>query len=159
MRRNFVLVIVVATLISGCSTTPKFSSAARNFPDEGLITYRSVLSVFGKQFTVTGYVSRSEARGLRVIVTAGMGGVLGDAIVHRDGSVQIMRVSEGFPEKRFRQYLEDILCLFGFSNEDCSARVLGENHFLIKHPFYKQDLQVVEIKPGVQAENLFQPDN
>src|SRR5450432_1790358 len=98
MRRNL-YVFLLALLTAGCAAPeagtiydpPARPNPAKLFPAEALVTQRAVLTVHGRQFTLNGYVAKSETRGLRLILTENFGGVLADVLVKPDGKIFVLK--------------------------------------------------------------------
>jgi hypothetical protein len=149
---------LLLTLVAGCATVPRstLSRAPQSLPADAFITQRGVLTVLGRQFTLNGYLATS-AVGKRLIVTENFGNVLADVLVKPDGAVHVMRSSRAFKPAWIRRYIAaDLQCLFGDVPEaECPGRTLSPTHFVIERRWYKLDLQIVEIKPGPQAAELF----
>lgn len=158
MRRNFLL-LLLATGLVGCAATPQshFAPAANSFPADALITQRGVLTVMGRQFTLNGYLASSATNGRRLIVTENFGNVLADVLIKPDGEAVVMRSSRAFKPAWIRDYVAtDVRCLFGGgSATNCPGQQLSPTHFVIERRWYKLDLQIVAIKPGPQAAELF----
>ncbi len=154
-RFSFVMVL----LLTGCVTPPhpQIQRESNSFPAEARITQRGVLTVLGRQFPLNGYLALSAAGGRRLIVTENFGGVLADVLVKPDGTVHVMRSSRAFKSNWIRRYLAaDLECLFGTATKpDCPGQRLSPTHFRMERRWYQLDLQIVEIKPGPQAPDLF----
>jgi hypothetical protein len=153
------LFLLPLLLAAGCATAPPthISRPAKLFPADALITQRAVLTIHGRQLTLNGYVAKSETRGLRLVVTENFGGALADVLVKPDGKVFVMRSSPLFRPEWIEKYMAtDLECIFGENGEiNCPVKMLSPTHFLIERRAYKLDLQIVEIKPGAQAPELF----
>lgn len=152
--------LATALLFSGCTTTPRaqIQRTPNAFPADALITQRGVLTVFGgKQFTLNGYLASSATNGQRLILTENFGGVLADVLVTPDGKAHVMKSSRAFKPKWLERYVAaDVRCLFGPAPEnDCPGQTLGPNHFLLQRRWYKLDVQIVNIQPGIQPTTLF----
>ncbi len=144
-------------LLSGCSTPPQLPRPVRAFPPEAFITQRAVLTALGKQYTMNGYLARSEARGMRLLVTENFGNVLADVLVQRDGTVRVMRSSAALREKWIERHVAaDLQCLFGQAAADCPGVMIGPDHFMIERRWYKLDLRIVETKAGPQPAAMFE---
>lgn len=158
MRRNFILLLLAAT-VAGCATTPppQLSRTPNLFPADAFITQRGVLTVLGRQFTLNGYLARSATNGQRLIVIENFGTVLADVLVKPDGEAVVMRSSSAFKPKWIHDYLAaDVRCIFGGAPEaNCPGNQLSPTHFAIKRRWYKLDLNIVAIKPGPQSAELF----
>src|SRR2546423_7634393 len=115
MRGSFFIQIVLLLLaVCGCATVPQGSlpRVANSFPPDALVTQRAVLTVLGRQFTLNGYLARSAAGGLRLLVTENLGGVLADVLVRPDGKTQVMRSSPNFRPAWVRRYVAaDLQCI------------------------------------------------
>jgi len=144
-------------LAAGCATPSPSTLAPQAFPAEALITQRAVLTARGRQFTLNGYLARSETRGLRLLVTENFGNVLADVLVKRDGSVHVMRSSRVFRPPWIRTYIAaDLQCVFGDAPAaGCPGRTLSPTHFVIERRWYKLDLHIVAINPGPQPAEMF----
>ena len=146
-------------VLAGCATAPvgHLSKERPSFPPEALITQRGVLTARGRQFTLNGYLARSETKGQRLIVTENFGNVLADLLVKPDGSVEVIRCNRPLRPKWVQRYVAaDLNCIFGTAEAECPGRMLSPNHFLIERRWYKLDLQIVEVKPGPQSPDLFE---
>jgi hypothetical protein len=165
MRHNFLLIILLAMVATGCvSSRPfphrtNFFSAAQLFPPDALVTQRGVLTVHGRQFTLNGYVAKSEAYGLRFIMTENFGGVLADVLVKPGGEVVVMQSKPPFRPAWIENYIApDLKCIFGGTTEtDCPVQMLSPTHFVVERRGYKLDLQTVGVKAGAQPSELFDP--
>src|SRR5262245_27434209 len=101
MNRNFPWLLVAALLAAGCAgpspspepvTPPGLPTRIGElFPPNAIITQRGVLTVRGQQFTMTGYIARSEKHGLRLLMTETFGGVLADVLIEPDGKVIVVQ--------------------------------------------------------------------
>lgn len=161
MRRNF-FILLLALLAGGCATPqppPEKNSfrTAQLFPTEALVTQRGVLTVRGRQFTLNGYIARSATRGLRLIITENLGGVLADVLVKPDGKVFVLKSRPPFQPAWVEHYIAaDLKCIFADAPEtNCPVRVLSPNHFVIERRWYKLDLRTVDVKPGAQPSEMF----
>lgn len=160
MRRNLLL-LLAAGLLAGCVSAPR-PQGLRPIPDlpaDALITQRAVLTALGRQVTLNGYLATSATNGQRLVITENFGNVLADVLVKPDGRTFVMKSSRAFKPKWIRNYIAaDVRCLFGNGAvEDCPGQRLAPDHFLIQRRWYKLDLQIVDIKPGVQPRALFDP--
>ena len=163
MHRSF-LAIGLFLLAAGCATAPTPGNpvkppAASNIPPDALVTQRGLLTIHGRQFSLTGYVACSESEGLRLILTENFGGVLADVLIKPDGNVFVMRWKPPFRPAWIQKYVAaDAQCVFGKNAQPpCPVRLSGPNHFIIERRAYRLDLQTVEIKPGAQKASLFDP--
>ncbi|HEY2330173.1 MAG TPA: hypothetical protein VGI63_10225 [Verrucomicrobiae bacterium] len=153
---------MLALLAAGCATSQpslqnNFPTAAKLFPPEALVTQRGVLTVRGRQFTLNGYVAKSAARGLRLIITENFGGVLADVLVKPDGKVFVLQSKPPFRPAWVENYIAaDLKCIFGDGPEtNCPVQMFGPVHFIVTRRWYQLDLQTVEIKPGAQPAAMF----
>lgn len=158
MRRNLFFLLLL--LAAGCATAPppeNLPRAAISFPADALLIQRAVLTVHGRQFTLNGYLALSKIGGERLIVTENFGGVLADVLMKPDGKIFVMRSSRLFRPEWIKKYLAaDLECIFGNStNANCPVQMLSRTHFVVKRREYTLDLQIVEIKPGVQPPEMF----
>ena len=158
-RHKLAPLVGMLFLFAGCATTPrsKIQHPANPFPTDALITQRGVLTVLGRQFTLNGYLALNAAGGKRLIVTENFGSVLADVLMKPDGTVHVMRSSRAFKPKWIRRYIAaDVECIFGSAPKtDCPGQMLSPTHSLIERRWYKLDLQIVEIKPGIQPPESF----
>jgi hypothetical protein len=162
MRHNF-FILLLALLAAGCATSPPPSPeinpvrAARSFPAEALVTQRGVLTVRGRQFTLNGYVARSATRGLRLVITENLGGVLADVLVKADGQVFVLKSRSPFRPAWVEHYIAaDLKGIFADAPAtNCPVQVLSPTHFVIERRWYSLDLRTVAVNPGVQAAEMF----
>ena len=151
--------LLAVALSAGCAThrPPAPTIAPREFPPEAFITQRAVLSARGKQFTLNGYLSLSDARGKRLLVTENFGNVLADVLVKPDGSVHVMRSSPAFRPAWIKRFVAtDLECIFGKEpRRKCKVEALSATHFVVKRFWYKLDLRIVETRPGPQPAEMF----
>jgi hypothetical protein len=162
MRHNF-FILLLTLLSAGCVTPPPppakdiSSGAVNRFTPEALVTQRGVLTVRGRQFTLNGYVASSATRGLRLVVTENLGGVLADVLVKPDGTVFVLKSNPPFRPAWVRNYIAaDLKCIFGNAAEtNCPVQFKSPTHFVVERRWYKLDLRTVEIKPGVQPAGMF----
>jgi len=161
MHRNF-FILLLALLAAGCATPqppPETNSfrTAQLFPAEALVTQRGVLTVHGRQFTLNGYVAKSETRGLRLIVTETFGGVLADVLVKPGGETFVLKASPPFRPAWVKNYIAaDLKCIFEDGAEtDCPLQMLSDTHFVIERRGYKLDLRTVEMQAGLQPAAMF----
>lgn len=160
MRLSFLFLLV---LVAGCASTPRaqIQRPANAFPTDALTTQRAVLTVFTpigrQQFTLNGYLASSATNGQRLVITENFGNVLADVLITPDNKAHVMKSSRAFKPKWIEQHVAaDVRCLFGNAVEgDCPGQMLGPNHFLIERRWYKLDVQIVEIKPGLQPAEMF----
>jgi hypothetical protein len=161
MSRNFFIFLLVL-LTAGCDT-PEFvfiepvPHPARLFPAEAFVTQRAVLTVHGRQFTLNGYVGKSEARGLRLIVTENFGGVLANVLVKQGGETFVLKANPPFRPAWVEDYIAaDLKCIFEDRAEaNCPLQMLSDTHFVIERRGYKLDLRTVEVKAGLQPGAMF----
>jgi hypothetical protein len=128
------------------------------FPPDALITQRATLTARGRQFTLNGYVARSERGGLRLIVTDNFGNVLADLLVPPDGAATVIRSSGVLRPEWISNYMaSDLKCVFGAAPDPgCVLAVPAPDHLTIERRWYRLDLRTVEIKPGPQPAHLFE---
>jgi hypothetical protein len=162
MRHNL-FIVFFALLAAGCvapksTEPPPVAHPARLFPTEAFVTQRAVLTAHGRQFTLNGYVAKSEARGLRLIVTENFGGVLADVLVKPDGEIIVLKSNPPFRRAWAENYIAaDLQSIFkDNAKADGSLRELSDTHFIIKHGSYELDLRTVEVKPGLQPAEMFE---
>jgi hypothetical protein len=164
MRRNFLLIPLMALLAAGCAVTapPGIPPAARMFPGRmapvnGLEVQRAVFTARGRQFALNGYLATSETGGKRLIVTETFGNMMADVLVKPGGKVVVVKSSRMFPERYIRRLLvRDVQYLFGpMSAEDPQVKVADTNHITIDRGGYQLDLHIVETKPGPQPAEMF----
>jgi hypothetical protein len=154
------LSLATALLLPGCATAPRtqIQLPPNAFPADALITQRAVLTVFGgRQFTLNGYLARSATNGQRLIITENFGSVLADVLITPDHQAHVIKSSRAFKPEWIERYIAaDVRCLFGNGTKgDCPGQTLGPNHFLIERRWYKLDLQIVDLKPGLQPATMF----
>ena len=154
--------LLVCCLMAGCATSRPASQqskplTAQLFPPEARVTQRGVLTVRGRQFTLNGYVARSETRGLRLILTENFGGVLADVLVKPNGKVFVMQSKPPFRPAWVERYVAaDLKCIFGDATEtNCPVQMLSPTHFVVERRWYKLDLRTLETKPGAQPAEMF----
>jgi hypothetical protein len=157
-----VLVSFSVLLITGCATSKsenKTTPFETHLPPNAFMTHRAIFTARGKEFALTGYLVLSEKHGKRLIISSGLGQTMADLLVKPDGTVHVMQASPMFKPEWVRRYVAaDLECVFGKSpGKKCRVQMLGSNHFLLKHFFYKLDLRIVETRPGPQPEALFDP--
>ena len=156
-----ILLVLLVLLDAGCATKPRrqISTPANLFPAEALITQRGVLTVLGRQFTLNGYLACSATKGRRLIVTENFGNVLADVLIKPTGEAFVMRSSRAFKPRWIHDYLAaDVRCIFGGgAGKDCPRSQLSPTHFEINRRWYKLDLKIVEVKPGPQPAEMFEP--
>jgi len=73
-------------------------------------------------------------------------------------TVDVIRANRPLRPAWIRRYIAaDLTCIFGHAPEaECPGHMLSPTHFLIERRWYKLDLQIVEIKAGPQAAELFE---
>ena len=122
-----------------------------------MLVQRVVFSALRRQFPLNGYLALSATRGKRLILTESFGAVMADVLIKPDGKVFVMRASPMFPARYIRRSMAaDVQCAFGgFPGRDCPVTMLDNNHFLIKHGWYKVDVRNVETKTGRQPDSVF----
>lgn len=165
MRPSF-FILWLALLAAGCAAPKDFTirnpapfpHPAKLFPAEALVTQRAVLTVHGRQFTLNGYVAKSETRGLRLVVTENFGGVLADVLVTPGGKILVLQARPPFRPAWVKRFLAaDLQCVFDDRAEtDCPLQMLSETHFVIERRTYKLDLRTVDVKPGLQSAAMFE---
>ena len=165
MRHNL-FIVLCAFLTAGCAVPeagtshdpPALPHPAGLFPAEARITQRAVLTVHGRQFTLNGYVAKSEARGLRLIVTENFGGVLADVLVKPGGKVLVLKTGPPFRPAWVEKFIAaDLKAIFDdHAKTDGSLRMLSDTHFVIERSGYELDLRTVEVNPGPQPAELFE---
>jgi hypothetical protein len=158
MRHNSFFLLWL--LAAGCVTAPLPSNLPRVvnlFPANALMIQRAVLTVHGRQFTLNGYLAVSRTGGKRLIITENFGSVLADVLMKPNGNVYVIRSSRTFRPEWVRRYVvADLNCVFGsVPDADCPGRMLNPTHFVIERRNYMLDLQIVEIKPGLQPPEMF----
>lgn len=158
LRASFICLLLALT--TGCATrrTGEFIGTAPAFPPEAFLTQRATLTARGRQFTLNGYLARSEQGGLRLIVTENFGNVLADLLVRPDGNAVVVRSSRAFRPGWIRNYMaSDLKCLFGAAPDaGCEITVAAPDHLVIQRRWYRLDLRTVEVKPGPQPARLFE---
>jgi hypothetical protein len=162
MHRDF-FIFLSALLLAGCATpqivlVPPVSHPAKLFPADAFITQRAVLTVHGRQFTLNGYVAKSEARGLRLIVTENFGGVLADVLVKPDGNIFVLKANPPFRRAWVEKFIAaDLKSVFNDQAKITgSLRMLSDTHFVIERSGYELDLRTVDVKPGLQPAEMFE---
>ena len=151
------LLLVVAT---GCATPRPGTATGRPppFPPDAFITQRATLTARGRQFTLNGYISRSQRGGMRLIVTENFGNVIADLLVGPDGAATIIRSSGLLRPEWITNYMaSDLKCVFGATPDaGCVLDAPSADHLMIERRWYRLDLRTVEIKPGAQPTHLFE---
>src|ERR1700722_8034501 len=162
MRGNCVSIPLLALLAMGCagqrlSPPSDPALAAQSFPTDAMVTQRGILTVHGRQFPLNGYVAKSQARGLRLVMADNFGGVMADVLVKPDGNVFVMRAKPPFRAAWIKRYAAaDLNCIFdGAKETNCPLRILNPSHFVVERRWYTLDLQTVDIKPGAQPPEMF----
>ena len=157
-------VLLTGLLTTGCasphpSAPHHLAHTAHLFPAEALVTQRGVLTVHGRQVSLNGYVSKSQTRGLRFVLTESFGGVLADVLVTSAGKVQVLQLKRPFRPAWVERYVAvDLKCIFADATEtDCPVQVLSPTHFRVQRRWYKLDLWTVETKVGPQPAEMFEP--
>src|SRR5439155_18465999 len=114
---------------------------AQPFPPDALVTQRGVLTVRGRQFSINGYIARSQTRGLRLIMTENFGAVLADVLVNPEGKAFVMQSKPPFRRAWVELYIvADLKCIFGNGSvSDCPVLSLGPAHFIVERRCYKLD--------------------
>src|SRR5262245_58539126 len=131
MVRNCLALAMLVLFVGGCAT-PEPPRVTRAFPAEAFITQRAVLTARGRHFTLNGYLSLSQARGKRLILTENFGNVLADVLVKPDGAVHVMRSSTALHPSWIQRYVAaDMQCVFDSRpNTKCRVTELSAKHFL-----------------------------
>jgi hypothetical protein len=154
------IALTVLLACAGCAASSPYripAPATGQFPDEGLITQRAVLTALGRQFSLNGYLTRSANGGQRLVITENFGSVLADVLVKPDGTIHVMRSSRALTPSRIRHFVAlDLQCIFGNApREDCPGQRLSDTHYLVERSWYKLDLHIVETRPGPQSPEMF----
>lgn len=158
-RLTTILSVFCGLLITGCATSTPDGASPRQFPENAFMIHRAIFSARGKQFALTGYLALSETGGKRLIVSQSLGQTMADLLIKPDGTVYVMQATPMFKQEWIRKYVAaDLECIFAKNPpKKCPVQMLGPNHFVVKHFWYKLDLRIVETKIGPQPENLFDP--
>ena len=162
--RNWTLFFLVLLLAAGCATPQPLSvkpvvRTSPWFPADALVSQRAVLTVRGRQFSLNGYVIKSAAHGLRLVVTENFGGVLADLLVKPDGQVVVLKARPPFRPAWVENFIAaDLKCIFGdvAAAEHCPVQRLSATHFVIARRAYQLDLRITEVKPGAQPAASFE---
>lgn len=137
--------IFLLLLLTGCATVPP--RAPVRVTTNALLTQRAVLTIHGRQFSLTGYLALSETNGMRLILNSSLGQVMADVLVKPDGAVYLMRPSPALRREWIEQYVAGDMRRFAESpTPDLSIQ--DRNHIL--------ELRTVETKPGPQPVKLFE---
>jgi hypothetical protein len=159
MHRNFFALLLMCFAAGCIAPVPPANVQHRAglFASDGFVTQRAVLTARGRQFALNGYLAQSAIGGQRLIITETFGHVLADVLVKRDRTVHVMRSSKLMRPAWIRHYVAaDMQCIFGGAPDTaCPVQMLSATHFVIERRWYKLDLQIVEIKPGPQPQELF----
>ena len=161
MHRNL-FILLFALLAAGCAAPPLSPNepvvrTAPWFPADALVSQRAVLTVRGRQFSLNGYVMKSAAHGLRLIVTENFGGVLADVLVKPDGQVIVLKARPPFRSTWVEKYIAaDLKCIFGDAPPDCPVQRLSTTNFVITRRAYRLDLRITDVKPGLQPAASFE---
>jgi hypothetical protein len=146
---------------AGCATPPPggVTGTLPSFPPDAFITQRATLTARGRQFTLNGYLARSERGGLRLIVTENFGNVLADLLVRPDGNPIVMRSSRALRPGWIRKFMaSDLKCALGAAPDSgCVLTVAAPDHLIIERRWYRLDLRTVSVRPGPQPAHLFEP--
>lgn len=134
--------IILALLLAGCATVPPTPVRVST---NALLTQRGVLTIRGRQFTLTGYLALSEQDGMRLIMTHTLGQVLADVLVKTDGAVHVMRPSPVLPNAWIERYVVADMRRFAETGQ-----------LSIKDRYHTLELRTVETKPGLQPAKLFE---
>jgi hypothetical protein len=164
MRHNLAI-LLLALLTASCASPKIFTiydppappHPARLFPADALITQRAVLTVHGRQFTLNGYVAKSETCGLRLIVTESLGAVLADVLVKPGGETFVLKANPPLRPAWVERFIAaDLKCIFVDSAEtNCPLQMPSSTHFVIERREYRLDLRTVEVKAGLQPAAMF----
>ena len=156
-RISLGLLLVVTT---GCAAPRPGTANGRPapFPPDAFITQRATLTARGRQFTLNGYLSRSQRSGLRLIVTENFGNVVADLLVGLDGTTTLIRSSGLLRPEWITNYMaSDLKCVFGAARDaGCVLDAPSPDHLIIERRWYRLDLWTVEVKPGAQPTHLFE---
>lgn len=161
---NFVLLGALLLMMAGCASSPQHAEhLARpdwTFPGDARITERAILTARGKEYPLNGFLACSQTGGLRLVVTESFGQVLADVLVNPEGHVFVMRSSRILRPGWIRRYVaRDLQCIFAHPPlADPSVTMPETNHFVIQRPWYSLDLRVVQVEPGPQPGNRFDPN-
>lgn len=162
MHRNHYIILLLAGMLTGCVSTnaPRPSPLPRtalNLPAEGMLLQRAVLTIHGREFSLNGYVVRSETHGLRLIMTENFGGVLADVLVKPDGKIFVMQAKAPFRPAWIEKYIAaDLKCIFSLgAATDCPLQILSPTHLVVERRGYTLDLRTVESRPRPQPPELF----
>jgi len=151
--------LAALALLAGCATgtRPQISNPGQSFPADALITQRAILTVRGREFTLNGYLARSATQGQRLVIAQNIGGVLADVLIKPDGQVYVVQSSALLKPQWIKDFVAaDVTCIFGGNHpENCPGQRLATNRFLIERRWYKLDLHIVDIKPGLQPVETF----
>ena len=158
------LLFIPIFLLTGCATTElappvNLPRSETWFPADALVAQRAVLTVRGRQFSLNGYVMKSAAHGLRLVVTENFGGVLADVLVKPDGQVVVLKARPPFRLAWVENFIAaDLKCIFGdaAAAEHCPVQRLSATHFVIARRAYQLDLRITEVKPGAQPAASFE---
>ncbi len=157
------LLFIPIFLLTGCATTElappvNLPRSEAWFPADALVSQRAVLTVRGRQFSLNGYVIKSAAHGLRLVVTENFGGVLADVIVKPDGNVLVLKARPPFRLAWVENHIAaDLKCIFSDATAaDCPIQRLSPTHFVIARQAYQLDLRITEVKPGMQSAASFE---
>jgi hypothetical protein len=160
MHRNHIIILLLAGMLAGCVSAPspaKLPHGTITQPAEGMLLQRAVLTIHGREFSLNGYVVRSETQGLRLIMTENFGGVLADVLVKPDGKIFVMQAKAPFRPAWIEKYIAaDLKCIFGMSTDaDCPVQMVSATHFVVDRRQYKLDLRTIEARPRPQPPELF----
>jgi hypothetical protein len=137
--------IALTVFLLGCATVP--APAPVRIPRDEFLTQRGILTIRGRQFTLTGYLALSERNGARLIVTHSFGQVLADVLLKPDGAVHVMRPSPVLRQEWIERHVVNDLRQY-LANPAPTLTIRDRYHSL--------ELRTVETKPGLQPAKLFE---
>jgi len=137
--------ILLLLLLTGCATVPP--RVPVRVTTSALLTQRAVLTIHGRQFTLTGYLALSETNGMRLIMTSALGQVMADVLLKPDGAVYLMRPSPALRPEWIERYVAADMRRFAESPTP---------NLSIKDRSHTLELRTVETKTGPQPANLFE---
>ncbi len=165
-RSSNLLASLLVLLAAGCATrppyrtlTPQATGQTWTFPPDALITQRAIVTARGQQYTWNGFLARSEQGGLRLLITTDFGQTVADVLVKPDGQVFVMNPGRMLRPAWIRNYVaRDLTSIFGNNQQpDPAVRMIDPNHFVISRRWYSLDLRVIQINPGPQSPERFDP--
>lgn len=157
--RNF-LAGLLLLLGTGCAHTERGGGVqpARYVPPaDGFQTHRAIFTVLGKQYSFNGYLALSHTGGKRLLVTENFGMVFADVLIKPDGKIYVLQSNKIFTPRRIKKYVAaDLEALFGnHPSEKTTVKLVSPDHLILKRSFYSLDLRIVQTKPGVQPDSMF----